>query len=140
MLQGCWLAPQVLEVEAGEAEVVAARREGVAVDGGMGLEEVVAWDMARTVEIPVTSITLPRDLVEEGGMVLAVVLKADPDPVPALAVATVLVRVAQRQPLVAMGMPVLMVRVGAVVEVVAQMGQADLEPERVLAKEKVRVA
>ena len=137
MLRGCSLALPVLEVEAGEAE--AARRMGLGVDGAMGPEEVVAWDMARVVEMPITSITLPRELVEEGGMVLAVVLKADPVPVPALAVATVLVRVAQRQRLVAMGMPVLMVRVGAEVEVVAQMGQADLEPERVLAKEKVRV-
>lgn len=140
MLRGCWLAPPVLEVEAGEAEAVAARQVGLGVDGAMGSEEVVAWDLARILEIPVTSITLPRELVEEGETVLVVVLKADPDPVPAPAVATVLVRVARHQPLVAVVTPTLMVRVGAVVEVVVQMGQADLEPEMVLAKEKVRVA
>ncbi|XBI89902.1 hypothetical protein VPH35_027646 [Triticum aestivum] len=139
MLRGCWLAPPVLEAEAGEEEAVAARRVGVGVDGATGPEEVVAWDMARMVEMPVTSITSPRELVEEGETVLAVVLKADPVPVPALAVATVLVRVARRQPLVAVVMPTLMVRVGEVVQVVAQMGQADLEPEVVLAKEKLRV-
>ncbi|XBI99656.1 hypothetical protein VPH35_019702 [Triticum aestivum] len=138
MLRGCSLALPVLEVEAGEAE--AARRMGLGVDGAMGPEEVVAWDMARVVEMPITSITLPRELVEEGGMVLAVVLKADPDPVPALAVATVLVRVARRQPLAAVGTPTLMVRVGVGVQVAVQMGQADLELEVVLAKEKLRVA
>ena len=115
MLRGCWLVPLVLGVEAGEAEAVAARRVGLGVDGVKGPEEAVAWDMVvRVVEIPIR-ITLPREQVEEEETVLAVVLKADPVPVPALAVATVLVRVARRQPLVAVVMPTLMVRVGGVV-------------------------
>ncbi|KAI5008245.1 hypothetical protein ZWY2020_009293 [Hordeum vulgare] len=139
MLRGCWPAPRVPEVEAVEAGAVAARRVGVGEDGAMGPEEVVAWDLARVLEIPVTRITLPRELVEEGETVLAVVLKVDPDPDPVLVVEMVLVRVARHQPLL-MVTPTLMVRVGAVVEVVVQMGQADLEPEMVLAKEKVRVA
>ncbi|XBI89903.1 hypothetical protein VPH35_027647 [Triticum aestivum] len=140
MLRGCWLVPLVLGVEAGEAEAVAARRVGLGVDGVKGPEEAVAWDMVvRVVEIPIR-ITLPREQVEEEETVLAVVLKAGPGLVPALVVETVSVRVDRHQPLVAMGTPMLMVRVGAVVEVLVQMGQAGLEPEMVPAKDTVRVA
>jgi hypothetical protein len=79
---------------------------------------------------------MPRELVVEEEKVAVVVQMVEPDLVPGLVVAPALVRVV----LVAMGKPMLMVMAGVRAKVLAPMGLADKEPERVVGKEKVRVA
>jgi hypothetical protein len=83
----------------------------------------------------VTSITLPEELVEEEEWVAVVVQMVGPDLVPGLAVAPALVRAV----LVAMGRPMLMVMAGVRAKVLAPMGLADKEPERVVVKDEVLV-
>jgi hypothetical protein len=79
---------------------------------------------------------MPRELVVEEEKVAVVVQMVEPDLVLGLVVAPALVRVV----LVAMGKPMLMVMAGVRAKVLAPMGLADKEPERVVEKEKVRVA
>jgi hypothetical protein len=79
---------------------------------------------------------MPRELVVEEEKVAVVVQMVEPDLVLGLVVAPALVRVV----LVAMGKPMLMVMAGVRAKVLAPMGLADKEPERVVGKEKVRVA
>ncbi|XBJ16299.1 hypothetical protein VPH35_007965 [Triticum aestivum] len=140
MLQGCSLAPPVLQVVevAGEVEAVAVGLVGV--DGVEGLDQVGAQDIVKAVGIGVTSGTSPGELVEEEELGVAedqmvdTGLASDPDTAPAA------VRVAPRQPLVAMDMLMLMVRVGVEVEVEVQMGLPDPELALALARDMVRVA
>jgi hypothetical protein len=127
----------VVEV-AGEVEVVAVRPVGV--DGAEDLDQVEEQDMLKAVEVGVTTITSPRDLVEEEELVEVEDQMVDPvlalDP----AMAPEAVRAARHQHLPAMDMPTPMVRVGVVAKVVVQMGLADPELDPALVKDMVRVA
>lgn len=96
--------------------------------------------MGRTVGIGVTSITMPRELVEEEEEVLVVAHRVEPDPATGMALAPAPVRVARHQPLAAMGMPVLKVMVRVVAKVPVLMGLAEKDLERAAEKDTVRVA
>jgi len=83
---------------------------------------------------------MPTEVVEEEDKVGVVVPRVELDPALGLAAASALVRVVWHQALVAMGLPLLMVVVGARAKVLAQMGLAEKEPERAVVKDLVRVA
>jgi len=83
---------------------------------------------------------MPTELVEEEEKVAVVVPRVELDLALGLAAALALVRVVWHQPLVAMGLPLLTVVVGARAKVLVQMGLAEKEPERAVVKDLVRVA
>jgi len=83
---------------------------------------------------------MPTELVVEEEKVVVVVPMVEPDPAPGLAAAQALVRVVRHQLLVAMGLPRLTVMVGVRAMVLAQMGLAEKETERVVVKDLERVS
>jgi hypothetical protein len=138
MLQGCSLALLVQQEEVGAAEVVVVGR--VRPDGVQEAEKVVPQDMVKTMDIQVTRITMPMQLVEEEVKVPVVVQRVELDQVLGLAMAPALVRVVPHQPLVGMGLPMLLVTVEVKAKVLVPMELAEKEPERVVVREMVRAA
>jgi hypothetical protein len=128
----------VQQEEVGAAEVVVVGR--VRPDGVQEAEKVVPQDMVKTMDIQVTRITMPMQLVEEEVKVPVVVQRVELDQVLGLAMAPALVRVVPHQPLVGMGLPMLLVTVEVKAKVLVPMELAEKEPERVVVREMVRAA
>lgn len=101
---------------------------------------VAPQGMVRPSQVLVPSTTTPRELVEEEETVAAAGLRAGSVLVPGPATAPVAVRVARRQPLAAVGMPMVPVPVQAVAAAVVPTGPAGLVPEAALVKALARVA
>jgi hypothetical protein len=112
----------------------------VRLDGVQEAEKVVPQDMVKTMDIQVTRITMPMQLVEEEVKVPVVVQRVELDQVLGLAMAPALVRVVPHQPLVGMGLPMLLVTVEVKAKVLVPMELAEKEPERVVVREMVRAA
>jgi hypothetical protein len=128
----------VQQEEVGAAEVVVVGR--VRPDGVQEAEKVVPQDMVKTMDIQVTRITMPMQLVEEEVKVPVVVQRVELDQVLGLAMAPALVRVVPHQPLVGMGLPMLLVTVEVKAKVLVPMELAEKEPERAVVREMVRAA
>jgi hypothetical protein len=128
----------VQQEEVGAAEAVVV--DPVGLDGAQEEEKVVPQDMVKTMDIQVTRITMPRQLVVEEEKVLVVVQRVEPDLVPVLVMAPALVRVVPHQPLAGMGLPMLLVTVEVKAKVLVPKGLVEKEEGRAVVQEVVRVA